>query len=600
MKTNKPYGLMLLAVLSAVMTACVHEFPVTDHSFSFKAEVTYDESEDRHLLTLTRNTGEKGNQYNIAFTLDGKPGLSLEDMDGRVHEGRISESFDDISARTYTLSKVEPGEHTLNLEISTESYSEAIDILFMVEDFSFLFDCQLLFDKEKKTHALEVTLEKGSPSDRYTIAYTIDNQEPWKSHQETFSDRLTRTFDLPQADPGEHTLNIVISTGKHSQKLDIPFTVTDYSFEVKADIEYDSDNLSHILFLTLVKGSRDETYTVSYTVDGGHSVTLTDVAGHELGASFTESFKDATVKSYDMSRVGIGKHTMKLVVSTDDYFQEIEVPYEVKAIPFSIHSEIDPSGSATKMMLSLGEGDKTTTYDVSILYDGQVIKGYDHVEVNFSSTPIKTLILPLLRPGKHEVSIDVTDGYTTESEKMNYSEPVRHPYVDITLKHNESNGKHIAMIGDNPYGIELSLKTMLTLTGTSTYCISTYEYYESDFIYKTKTKLMSDSSSLSDDYDDISVTLIDRDALAAKMTSSYEMSNVMEYCCNPGDGENSDQIWWQSFKQERAYYKITKEELKIEISGEKVTGVTLRVKNEIGSMTLNGKSNSSGTTNIAL
>ena len=78
------------------------------------------------------------------------------------------------------------------------------------------------------------------------------------------------------------------------------------------------------------------------------------------------------------------------------------------------------------------------------------------------------------------------------------------------------------------------------------------------------------------------------------------MSNVMEYCCNPGDGENSDQIWWQSFKQERAYYKITKEELKIEISGEKVTGVTLRVKNEIGAMTLNGKSNSSGTTNITL
>lgn len=597
---NKLSDLIAAILVTVAISSCVHEFTVVDNSFEFEAVVTYDDTENRHRLTLTRKSGLEDSQYRIAFTLDGENSIYLEDMDGSIHEGTFVESFSDVSARTYSLSKMLSGEHTLSLDISTEEYRQQIDIVIVVEDFSFLFDCQLLFDKEKKTHALEVTLEKGSPSDRYTIAYTIDNQEPWKSHQETFTDRLTRTFDLPQADPGEHTLNIVISTGKHSQKLDIPFTVTDYSFEVKADIEYDSDNLSHILFLTLVKGSRDETYTVSYTVDGGHSVTLTDVTGYELGASFTESFKDATVKSYDMSRVGIGKHTMKLVVSTDDYFQEIEVPYEVKAIPFSIHSEIDPSGSATKMMLSLGEGDKTTTYDVSILYDGQVIKGYNQVEVNFSSTPIKTLILPLLRPGKHEVSIEVTNGYTTESEKMNYSEPVRHPYVDITLKHNESNGKHIAVIGDNPYGIELSLKTMLTLTGASTYCISTYEYYESDFIYKTKTKLMSDSSSLSDDYDDISVTLIDRDALAAKMTSSYEMSNVMEYCCNPGDGENSDQIWWQSFKQERAYYKITKEELKIEISGEKVTGVTLRVKNDIGSMTLNGKSNSSGTTNIAL
>ena len=84
------------------------------------------------------------------------------------------------------------------------------------------------------------------------------------------------------------------------------------------------------------------------------------------------------------------------------------------------------------------------------------------------------------------------------------------------------------------------------------------------------------------------------------MTSSYEMSNVMEYCCNPGDGENSDQIWWQSFKKERAYYYIVEETLKIDISGEKVSGVSIRVKNEIGAMLLNGKSNSSGTTNIAL
>ena len=44
----------------------------------------------------------------------------------------------------------------------------------------------------------------------------------------------------------------------------------------------------------------------------------------------------------------------------------------------------------------------------------------------------------------------------------------------------------------------------------------------------------------------------------------------------------------------------TKEELKIDISGEKVSGVTIRVKNNIGTMKLNGKSNSSGTTSITL
>ena len=45
---------------------------------------------------------------------------------------------------------------------------------------------------------------------------------------------------------------------------------------------------------------------------------------------------------------------------------------------------------------------------------------------------------------------------------------------------------------------------------------------------------------------------------------------------------------------------ITQEDLKIEISGEKVSGVTLRVTNNIGKMTLNGKASSSGLTQINL
>ena len=585
----------------AATTSCVQEFVVTDHSFEFTAEVTYDDSEDLHRLTLTRMSGMEDNEYDIAFTLDGQSGVSLTDMDGRVHEDSFSERFADVSARTYTIPKMAPGEHTLSLVISTEDYSQAIDAVIVVDDFSFNFDCKVLFDEESKKHTLDVTLRSGAADARYTVSYTIDNEEPRKTFQEEFSESLTRTYEMSEPAPGEHTVNIVISTKKHTQKVDIPFTVNDYSFEIKADIEYDSDKLSHSLFLTLMKGSREEIYTVSYTVDGGHSVKLTDASGRELGASFSENFKDATVRSYDMSRAGKGKHTMKIVVSTKDYFQELEIPYEIKAVPFSIHAEINTQESAgTKIMLSLKEGDKSTTYNVKILYDGETYKGYDNAKVNFSSTPIKTLNLPLLRPGKHDVSIEVTDGYTTEAVSLNYSEPARHPYVDITLKHNDSNGRHEAVIGDNPYGIELTLKTMLTLTGTSTYCTSTLEYYDSDITYKTKTKLLSDSSTSSKQYNDITVSLIDRDALAVKLTSSYEMSNVMTYFPGQGDGECVGVDEWRCTGTERAYYVIQKEELKIDISGEKVTGVTLRIKNEIGSINLNGKSNSSGTTNVNL
>ena len=588
---------IFLALATLLACSCVHEFAVIDNSFEFSAAITYDSQADEHRLTLTRKGGAEDNQYKIAFTLDGEANVSLTDMNGTTHEGSFTDTFTDVSAKTYVLSKVTPGEHTLSIDISTQEYSQSLAVTYLVEDFSFDFDTEVVFDQNSKTHSLEVTLKDGSPTDTYTIAFTIDNKEPRKTYQETFSDEVVKTYELSAQEPGEHTVNVQISTARHSLKKDLPYKVNDYSFKVQADIEYDSDNLSHLLFLTLLEGSRDETYTVSYTVDGGHTVKLIDEFGKELGASFSENFKDATVKSYDLSRAEKGKHTMKMIVSTKDYSQVLEIPYAVDALPFSIHAEMDTGGSGSVMMLTLKEGDTSTEYNASISIDGKTIAS---PKVNFSKNPIFKYILPTTMPGKHSVSVQLTDGYTVEKTSVSFSEPVRHPYLDIALKHNEANGKHYAEIGDNPYDLELKLVTSLTIKGKATVCTSTYEYYESDITYVTKSKTMSDSNTASGIYGGNAVTLIDRDALAAKMTSSYEMSNVMEYCCNPGDGENSDQIWWQSFKKERAYYHIVEETLKVDISGEKVSGVTLRVKNEIGAMTLNGKSNQSGTTNIAL
>ena len=588
---------ILLTLFALLLCSCVHEFAVIDNSFEFAAEITYDSQADERRLTLTRKSGAEGNHYKVAFTLDGESTMTLTDADGMTIEGFFNESFDDVSSRTYTMSRISPGEHTLNIEITTEEFRQSLAVTFVVEDFSFEFDTKVIFDQKSKTHSLEVTLKEGIPTDTYTIAFTVDNKEPRKTYQETFTDAIVKTFDLPLQEPGEHTVNLQITTSKHSQKADLPYKVNDYSFKIQADIEYDAENLSHILFLTLLQGSRDETYTVSYTVDGGHGVKLISEEGKELGASFTESFKDATVRSYDLSRAEKGKHTMKMIISTSDFSQVLEIPYAVDALPFSIHAEMDTSGSSSVMMLTLKEGDTATEYNTSIILDGKTIAS---PKVNFSRSPIYRYTLPTTRPGKHDISVQLTDGYTVENTSVSFSEPIRHPYIDITLKYNENSGKHIAEIGSNPYDISLNLATALTIKGNARVCTSTYEYYESDITYVTKSKTMSDSNTASGIYGGDAVTLIDRDALAAKMTSSYEMSNVMEYCCNPGDGENSDQIWWQSFKKERAYYYIVEESLKIDISGEKVPGVTLRIKNNIGAMTLNGKSNSSGTTNINL
>ena len=597
MKTRLLYIIILSFLCLASATSCVNELAVVDNSFEFVADVTYDGGANQHRLTLTRKSGAPDNQYKIAFTLDGESTMTLTDANGMTIEGFFNESFDDVSTRTYTLSTIAPGEHTLDLEITTEEFSQSLAVTFVVEDFSFEFDTRVVFDQKSKTHSLEVTLKEGSPTDTYTIAFTIDNKEPRKTYQETFTDAVMKTYELQVQEPGEHTVNLQITTAKHSQKADLPYKVNDYSFKLQADIEYDSENLSHMLFLTLLEGSRDETYTVSYTVDGGHTVKLLDDAGKELGASFTEDFKDATVRSYDLSRAEKGKHTMKMIVSTDDFSQVLEIPYVVDALPFTIHAEMETSGSSSVMMLTLKEGDASTEYNASIILDGKTIAS---PKVNFSKNPIFRHTLPTTRPGKHDVSVQLTDGYTVEKTSVSYSEPVRHPYIDITLKYNENSGKHIAEISSNPYDISLKFVTSLTVKGQTTIAIYDPKYW-GETRYETKTKTMSDSNTASGIYGGNSVTLIDRDALVTKLTGSYELSDVVEYFYDPGyGGEDSGREWYEKTGTERAYYTLKEETLKIDISGEKVSGVTLRIKNNIGAMTLNGKSNSSGTTNISL
>ena len=597
MKTRLLYIIILSFLCLANATSCVHEFAVVDNSFEFVADVTYDGGANQHRLTLTRKSGAPDNQYKIAFTLDGESTMTLTDANGMTIEGFFNESFDDVSTRTYTLSTIAPGEHTLDLEITTEEFSQSLAVTFVVEDFSFAFDTRVVFDQKSKTHSLEVTLKEGSPTDTYTIAFTVDNKEPRKTYQETFTDAVVKTYELQVQEPGEHTVNLQITTAKHSQKADLPYKVNDYSFKLQADIEYDSENLSHMLFLTLLEGSRDETYTVSYTVDGGHTVKLLDDAGKELGASFTEDFKDATVRSYDLSRAEKGKHTMKMIVSTDDFSQVLEIPYVVDALPFTIHAEMETSGSSSVMMLTLKEGDAATEYNASIILDGKTIAS---PKVNFSRNPIFRYTLPTTRPGKHDVSVQLTDGYTVEKTSVSYSEPVRHPYIDITLKYNENSGKHIAEISSNPYDISLKFVTSLTVKGQTTIAIYDPGYW-GETRYETKTKTMSDSNTASGIYGGNSVTLIDRDALVTKLTGSYVMSDVIEYFYDPGSGgEDSGREWYEVTGTERKYYVLKEETLKVDISGEKVTGVTLRIKNNIGAMTLNGKPNSSGTTNISL
>lgn len=112
------FAILFCSVIAGV--SCIHEFPVTDHSFDFTGEIIYDSEADQHRFTLTCKKKSATDQFDIVFHVDGENVITLTDMDGVTHRGWFSESFADTDSRTYILSEASVGKHHLDMTISTE------------------------------------------------------------------------------------------------------------------------------------------------------------------------------------------------------------------------------------------------------------------------------------------------------------------------------------------------------------------------------------------------------------------------------------------------------------------------------------------------
>lgn len=124
------FAILLCTVIAGV--SCIHEFPVTDHSFDFTGKIIYDSETDQHRLTLTCKKKSATDQFDIVFHVDGENVITLTDMDGVTHQGWFSESFADTDSRTYILSEAPVGKHLLDMTISTEGFCQSIEIEYEV------------------------------------------------------------------------------------------------------------------------------------------------------------------------------------------------------------------------------------------------------------------------------------------------------------------------------------------------------------------------------------------------------------------------------------------------------------------------------------
>ena len=187
---------------------------------------------------------------------------------------------------------------------------------------------------------------------------------------------------------------------------------------------------------------------------------------------------------------------------------------------------------------------------------------------------------------------------TAKQYDVDFQEPIRHPEIRITLSHDKTTGYHVATIGHNPYGIRIDFGVFLELTGESS-----FYHEEEDFWWRRpehKYINEKDERTVSETGSDSSVNLTDRDGIAKKITSQWETSYIWASHSTPGGGEDSGEDYSYISGSQPAFYHICKEVLAIDITGENVPGITLKVTNEIGKMTLNGKESTSGTTSITL
>ena len=123
---------LLIGLMALSATACIHEFPIADHSFDFSGAVVYDQVADEHLLTLTCNKHSGAEQYNIVFHVDGENVITLTDIEGKTYQEWFRDSFAETDSHSYTLSEAPAGNHVVQLTISTDGFCQSMEIPYEV------------------------------------------------------------------------------------------------------------------------------------------------------------------------------------------------------------------------------------------------------------------------------------------------------------------------------------------------------------------------------------------------------------------------------------------------------------------------------------
>ncbi len=213
--------------------------------------------------------------------------------------------------------------------------------------------------------------------------------------------------------------------------------VTDNSFEVRTDIQWDSQHMAYAMNLTLSKGVEGE-YQFSYNIDSLPGLSLMDMSRTEVKSGSTLTLGEKTAISFLLPELSSAvKHSLNMEFSKEGISRkyEITLPEGQKTI-FSI--SVNPSADLDRSLLTVTGGDESsrTSYLLSFQIDGQSTGSVKYqgtaveknISIDFSKSDSFIFELPALDPGQHSVTVTAQSQYSSCSETAIFSEPSRFIY----------------------------------------------------------------------------------------------------------------------------------------------------------------------------
>lgn len=361
-------------------------------------------------------------------------------------------------------------------------------------------------------------------------------------------------------------------------------SIIDHSFAFSAKTI--ANGTQNYVSLTLEFGSKDARYEVSYVIDDDPSQTLSDEHGNGFMSGSYIDIKAGSV-IWKLPVLRKGEHSIVFTIRTDEYEQKISHKFSITAEPFSLHAEVrsDLSAGTSTLLLSLAEGIADKDYTGTVLVDGKVIdeNGFN---VNFKETPIFSVVIPLIRPGSHEITVRLGDGMSQEEVEFLFSEPLRYSGLDVEISRSPSTGKTRFMVRSNPYGLSVAVRDSLVVKGKCDYHVcATYE----DIVdYKTEYREICDVAAIGRF---VPVTgrwydLTDSQGKETLMTSQSIANSTWESrWSNTGEGG------WDYYQvaDGLSYFKIESSTHHMTVDFEKLLGVSVNITNSERDVVINGK-----------